>query len=220
MMRRLTLTYSPPVVSAAVNDPVAFRAAGTTFTTASSGSWAIDNPDGIVADDVLIAFLMAGSVTQTFASAGWTDISGTLSLPADGLGGWVFWKAATGSEGATTTFTCSPNETGGAVIAAFSGVNTTTPIDTSGYLATNASSLPMPRPTATAATHMMQICAVMATRTLTKDASTTLIGERQAELPSFIVTYEDLASSGQVPARTFTSSAAITHQLLTIVLAD
>ncbi|NNF65688.1 MAG: cadherin-like domain-containing protein, partial [Acidimicrobiia bacterium] len=104
----------------------AFRSAATVDTDANF--IVVPVPVGVVAGDLLLAQITAdnGTVTIT-APAGWSTIR------QDSLGDKVtqslFYKVATASEPANYTFTLSVNRKTAGVIAAYSGVDTTNPID-------------------------------------------------------------------------------------------
>lgn len=106
-------------------DAPLFRNAAQSQTTTASLTLAATNPT-IVTGDQLIAYVyndVAGSTAgaSITAPAGWTqlypstdDASGTLT---------VFTRTATGTEGATTTFTASVSAHIGASILAYSGAS-------------------------------------------------------------------------------------------------
>jgi RHS repeat-associated protein len=153
------LTPDPAAVAAAAARPhrsaefAAPPAAPGVYRSASSAATApitshtIAKPAGVVTNDVLVAGItMRGAPTIT-APSGWTlvrsDASGSTVTQA------VYRKVAGGSEPASYTWTFgAPIDGVVGAIAAYSGVNTTTPIDVSGGQA-NASSTSVTAPSVT-----------------------------------------------------------------------
>ncbi len=158
--------WIPPAVQAGVRQPApsstqaplyapgAYRSAATGVTTPIT-SIVVSKPAGVVTNDVLIAAVTVDQTPTISPPAGWTlvrsDANGTIQTQA------IYWHAAGGSEPATYTFTF-----GGAVnsavagIAAYSGVNTTTPIDvSSGQANATSTSVTAPSVTTTVANAMI-----------------------------------------------------------------
>jgi hypothetical protein len=128
------------------------RRAITVISSATGNSVVVNKPTGTVNGDLMLAvFLHATGTTDVnlSAPAGWTMI-GTAGINGD-LNGKAWYKVAA-SEGASYTFTSSPSNVCAIMIASYSGVNTSSPINTS---AQNY-------PAATSAT-----CSISVTTTLT-----------------------------------------------------
>jgi hypothetical protein len=110
--------------AAAPSGNIAFRSSSTATSTTGA---VISTPAGVVLDDIMLAFVcVSGSGATITPPSGWTlltrtDNSTTVSLA-------TYWKAASASEPATTTWGL-----GGLVIAitilAYSGVNAS-PVET------------------------------------------------------------------------------------------
>lgn len=113
---------------------IAFKAA-TTTEVPSSGSTIIvlSQPPGTAPGDLLVAAMMWGSTNNVSlpamtAPTGWTLLRRTDNSPVASLS--VYYKIATTSEPSTYTFSDANSMSAAAWIAAYSGVNETTPIDT------------------------------------------------------------------------------------------
>lgn len=123
---------------------VAYRS-HTAQTTTGSGAIVINKPSGVVDGDLLIGFFSEDSNTpRVTAPAGWTAFSGT-GIGADGsiVDGTsavlqCFYKVASG-EGASWSFTPSGTYTGISGVIAYSGADTTTPIDVAAGTSTASS---------------------------------------------------------------------------------
>ncbi len=112
---------------------IAYRS-HTVQNNSGSGTITINKPSGVVDNDLLIAFFSEDSDTPRITATGWTAFSGT----GIGTNGTVvvgtsavlqcFYKVAS-SEGASWNFTPSASYTGVVGVIAYSGVDTTTPID-------------------------------------------------------------------------------------------
>ncbi len=123
-------------------DTIAFRAAGS--ATAGGGVLAltISKPTGTVSGDLMVAAVAVyASLPTITAPAGWTLVrrmDGSAFLCDRALA--VYWKAAGASEPASYAWTLSASTDGsGGGILSFSGVDTTTPLDTENGLATPCS---------------------------------------------------------------------------------
>ncbi len=87
-------------------------------------------PAGVVAGDVLLASIDTRGSSVVTAPAGWTLVR--MDLNASSLRKSTYVRVATGSEPATYTWTFSGSRLAAAVIHAYSGVDTTTPVDAVG----------------------------------------------------------------------------------------
>lgn len=137
----------------------AFRAGASATSTAGGGGITVNKPTGTAEDDILLLIVGVDanddSATMTWPS-GFTEIIARAEATAGEGKFWVAWKKAGSSEPSTYTATCSV--TGAhraAIIAAVSGCNTTTPIDTSGSNTNSASSSSPKSITANAVTASM-----------------------------------------------------------------
>ncbi|MDX6396805.1 MAG: hypothetical protein QOJ43_213, partial [Gaiellaceae bacterium] len=118
-----------------VIDP-AFRSIGTVAAGAAAATVAPAVPAGVVPGDQLIAFVSSTAATATLdvaPPAGWTLVRTDSSTTFVKL--WTFRKQATASEPATYTFTfqdptgTNVNKTSRAIVAAYSGIMSSAPID-------------------------------------------------------------------------------------------
>src|SRR5919106_1235231 len=134
-----TVTDVPPPGGGSI----AFRAASSGSNNASTTSISLARPSGTATGDVMLALLDVRGTSTVTAAAGWTLIrtdtyTSSLRLHA-------YWRLATASDPATWTWTFSGSRLAAGAIHAYSGVNTTNPIDVSGGAPAPAAS-----PTATA----------------------------------------------------------------------
>ena len=115
---------------------VIFRSSAT--ASGSGTSLAVPKPAGVVSGDVMVAIVAVRSNPTITVPAGWTlaqlTSNGTTIRQA------TYWKVATGSEPASTTFTYNQSRASSGAINAYSGVNTANPVDLfSGGTATSTS---------------------------------------------------------------------------------
>ena len=112
---------------------IAYRS-HTVQNNSGSGTITINKPSGVVDNDLLIAFFSEDSNTPRITATGWTAFSGTgIGASGEIVVGTsavlqCFYKVA-GSEGASWNFTPSASYIGVVGVIAYSGVDTTTPID-------------------------------------------------------------------------------------------
>lgn len=101
----------------------------TTAQTASATTAVFNLPASIQAGEFLAVFYMTDETGKTLSASGWTNNSVNLNTSNEVEGG-ILWKQASGSEGATETFTYSVGSGNAwAVAARFSGVDTSDPFD-------------------------------------------------------------------------------------------
>lgn len=87
-------------------------------------------PSGYQAGDVLVAIATNNSQTGVIAfPSGWTQVRSDSAAILDGLTASWGWKVATGSDSFSWTLTGSRDF--GVIVAAYTGINTSSPIDTS-----------------------------------------------------------------------------------------
>ncbi len=106
---------------------ITLRSTSSATLTAAGTSLTVDAPAGLAAGDVMYAVIASDSHAQTIAApTGWVaDQSGNILNPTL----YTFYKVATSTEPATYTFTISASETLFALIADYTGVNNTTPLN-------------------------------------------------------------------------------------------
>ncbi len=107
--------------------------------TGTSGSLSIAKPTGTTSGDILITAVSVRSSTATItAPSGWTTIQTVLNTNNTSTRLSVYYKVATGSEPSSYTWTVSTNTGVVGSTMAFSGGDTSSPIDT--YLGTDTAS--------------------------------------------------------------------------------
>ncbi len=112
---------------------IAYRS-HTVQNNSGSGTITINKPSGVIDGDLLIAFFSEDSDSPRITASGWTAFSGTgIGASGEIVVGTsavlqCFYKVAS-SEGASWNFTPSASYTGVVGVIAYSGVDTTTPID-------------------------------------------------------------------------------------------
>jgi PKD repeat protein len=110
-----------------------FRTASTeTVTTTVS----LPAPEGRIAGDVLVASFTADKNPTVAVPAGWTAITSGLSI-SSGARAFAYYRVVGSSDPATYTWTLSTAVKWGGGITAYSGVNTTTPLDSAVATAVN-----------------------------------------------------------------------------------
>lgn len=133
---------------------------GTYRSTATAASTplttiVVTKPAGVATNDVLLAAVSVDQTPTITPPAGWTlvrsDANGTTQTQA------IYWHAAGASEPATYTFTFgAPVASAVAGLVAYSGVDTTSPIDVAGGQSNAASSsITAPSVTTTVANTML-----------------------------------------------------------------
>ena len=100
-----------------------YAAYAATSQTVSSTSHVVNMPASIVAGQTLVVFM---SCLAAPSLSGWTVIN-------DGVARYLAWKVASGSEGATQTFTTISSKPLYAIAVSVNGGNATTPIDKDGF---------------------------------------------------------------------------------------
>lgn len=110
-----------------------FRTASTeTATTTVS----LPAPTGRVAGDVLVPSFTADKNPTVAVPAGWTAITSGLSI-GSGARVFAYYRVVDSADPSTYTWTLSTAMKWGGGITAYTGVNTTTPLDSSVATATN-----------------------------------------------------------------------------------
>lgn len=109
---------------------IAYRSGQTGLFTSSTVQGSVSTPAGVLAGDVLVAFLsINGNSTVTITPpTGWTKIAnGSVSGGYSSL--WAFYKVATASEPTSYTFTASTGSQWAIAVEAWSNGNTSMPVD-------------------------------------------------------------------------------------------
>lgn len=109
---------------------ISFRAVASSNTASGSTSLDISRPTGLSTNDVMIAIVSSrgGSGTTITPPGGWSLIN-TRTVSTTLLSS-TYYKVATGSEPLTYSFTLSPSRQASGIVVAYSGVDTTNPINT------------------------------------------------------------------------------------------
>lgn len=136
---------------------VAFRSAGARVSNGGT-TVNIPFPAGLAAGDLLlIEVFTAGGGSILTTPSGWTLSVGKITFTGpSGAYGYVLTKIATGSESGTQAVVFNASFLGG-IMSAFSGVDTTTPVDVSASatLATSGTSAVAPSVTTTKANTLL-----------------------------------------------------------------
>ncbi|WP_413290726.1 hypothetical protein [Bdellovibrio sp. HCB337] len=111
-----------------------FRGTASAVSQAANTTITITKPTGLLAQDVLYAFIWTNDYDRTAsvpAPSGWTSL-GSTGYQSNQYMLWVFRRVADGSEGANFSFPFSEsvNYSSGSVVA-YSGLNTSGPEDVS-----------------------------------------------------------------------------------------
>ncbi|MFJ5696812.1 PKD domain-containing protein, partial [Arthrobacter sp. NPDC093139] len=117
---------------------IAVRSTRTASTETVTTTVSLPAPTGRAAGDVLVASFTADKNPTLAVPAGWTAITGGLSI---GTGARVFayYRVVGSADPASYTWTLSTAVKWGGGITAYTGVNTTTPLDSTVATAVNSS---------------------------------------------------------------------------------
>jgi PKD repeat protein len=158
---------------------VAFRAAAA-FASNSSGNPVISYPAGVASGDLLIIQYMVGnSATVATTPSGWTLLYGPVAT-SDGsqpARAYVYYRVAGGSEPGSVTFahTGSSGQAGG-IMSAYTGADTTTPINVSTTATTETSGTTQTAPSVTTTvgnTRLLHMYWITGNTTTTQNAADT-----------------------------------------------
>lgn len=115
---------------------------GASAASSATTSLSIPRPVGVTSGDVMLAAVVVSGKPTLTAPSGWTLVR------SDGGKGYLYWKAAGGSEPSSYVWTLSKNGSSAGGIAAYAGVSASSPIlDSSGQI--NASSTSVTAPSIT-----------------------------------------------------------------------
>lgn len=107
---------------------ISFRAAATAHVNFDP-SLVCDRPSGVVEGDVMVAFINSDTASQALTlPSGWTLTEDTATSGSE-LRGFAAWKVAGASEPSSYTFAFDSSVDAAVVIVAYSGVDTTAPVD-------------------------------------------------------------------------------------------
>ncbi|MBN3498321.1 discoidin domain-containing protein [Arthrobacter pascens] len=115
---------------------ITLRSSRTASTETATTTVSLPAPAGITAGDVLVASFTADKNPTAAVPAGWTAITNGLSI-SSGARVFAYYRVAGSSDPATYTWTLSTAVKWGGGITAYTGVNTTTPLDSAVATAVN-----------------------------------------------------------------------------------
>jgi PKD repeat protein len=116
---------------------IAVRSTRTASTETATTTVSLPAPAGRAAGDVLVASFTADKNPTVAVPAGWTAITSGLSI-GSGARVFAYYRVVGSSDPATYTWTLSTAVKWGGGITAYTGVNTTTPLDSTVATAVNA----------------------------------------------------------------------------------
>jgi hypothetical protein len=112
---------------------VAFRSAGTlTKTNTGAAGLNVPYPAGLAANDLLVLQASVGTSSSATINtpSGWTKLFGPVTgSGASGQAQYVFTKVASGSETGNLSLVATANNQLSGIMAAYTGCDTTTPVD-------------------------------------------------------------------------------------------
>jgi hypothetical protein len=209
------------VPSATQSVGIGFRASTTANNGSTATSIAINKPAGTASGDVLLAGLYVrgqGSTASATAPAGWTLIRRTdLGNPVGGLGSVLsYYKVAGGAEPTSYSWSFDSSRRALGGIAAYTGVNTTTPVDASAGQGNSISSTAVTAPSITTSvgnTMVVGLFGLFDFATFTPASGMTERWDFTVNNPAgmaFAATTELRSATGATGGRTVTSSFADT----------
>ncbi|MEK9135584.1 MAG: hypothetical protein AAB393_00555, partial [Bacteroidota bacterium] len=147
-------TFSDFQIGNAVS-AIVFRAASSGATSGNATSFTISKPTSAVQNDVLVAQITVnnGSSTSMTAPSAWTLVR--RDNRTSQVSQAIYYKVAGASEPASYTWTLSPSDAASGGIVAYSGANTSSPIDASSGGTGSSNIVTAPSVTTTAADEMV-----------------------------------------------------------------
>jgi hypothetical protein len=145
--------WSKVPTSAAAQDQTIALVGSATGTTASTGtvSPVANLPSGVQSGHLLLAWVVTNGANSLNSIAGWNQIGSTLTDSNSDSSQALLYRVAGGTEGSSWTFTnlLNTSQTNLIVITAWSGVDTSNPINTSSGLAASATATTINGPSIT-----------------------------------------------------------------------
>ncbi|GAA1253579.1 PKD domain-containing protein [Arthrobacter pascens] len=132
----ITVNPAPPASG------ITARSSSTANTSTATTTVALAAPAGRTAGDVLVASFTADQNPTVAVPAGWTAIVNGLSIASSSTAGarvFAYYRVVGSSDPATYTWALSRAVKWGGGITAYTGVNTTTPLDSAVATAVNTS---------------------------------------------------------------------------------
>ncbi|AOT03012.1 PKD domain-containing protein [Arthrobacter sp. U41] len=127
-----TITVNPASTSPGINA----RSSTTAFSATATGTVSLAAPAGRTAGDVLVASFTADKNPTVAVPAGWTAIVNGLSI-GGGARVFSYYRVVGSADPTSYTWTLSTAMKWGGGITAYTGVNTTTPLDSAVATAVN-----------------------------------------------------------------------------------
>ena len=167
------------IISLPARAAISYRSATTANNGAGASSLDLSTPAGVQADDVLIAVVgvRGGAGTTITTPSGWSLINSTNYN--SNLLSSIYYRIASGSEPSSTSFAFSSSEKASGVMAAYTGVDTSSPINAQD-VQSNASSSTLTTPSVTTTTNDTMLVAAYGfarNTTLTEGSGMTLRGQ-------------------------------------------
>jgi PKD repeat protein len=129
-----TITVNP---AGGTGPGITMRSTRTASTETATTTVSLPAPTGRAAGDVLVASFTADKNPTVAVPAGWTAITNGLNI-GSGARVFAYYRVVGSSDPATYTWTLSTAVKWGGGITAYTGVNTTTPLDSTVATAVNA----------------------------------------------------------------------------------
>src|ERR1041385_9048136 len=102
--------------------------------TGTTGGWSVTAPAGVGSSDVMLAFVDAIGSSVTFTPpSGWTALSGSPETGNANVSANAYWSTGALAGAGPYVWTPSIGAKGSITIKAYTGVDTTTPIDASAH---------------------------------------------------------------------------------------
>jgi hypothetical protein len=202
---------------------IALQGTASVYENASTTSAVVNYPAGITAGELLVTSLtVSQSSAMDTPPTGWTLARAQNGSTTPSVS--MFYKVASGSETGTVTF--GPWSSAGratAIMARWSGVDNTTPLDTTAVSATSiaATSFVMPSiTTATAGAVLVHALAInSSTAEIDTSAGTTLIAKSTTDIGRrHGQWYETRATAGATGTRTWTCASSREWAGITLAL--
>lgn len=190
----------------------AAQTAGTSANTVT-----VNVPTGTTTGHLMVVSLSFNTDATITTPTGWT-LAATLGAAAGALFG-AYYRWAGASEPASYTFSGTASTASSAILATYSGVDSTTPLDvtpvsTSGT-GTSLNVGPITTASAAALLHYASV-ARSSSDTVTVDAALTLLAQSTARRQS--AGYETLTTAGTSTARAFGGSTSVPRSGIVVAL--
>lgn len=186
--------------------------------TSGNASVTIAVPSGVTAGHLLVADLSFNTDDTILAQTGWT-IAHQEGSATGALNG-VLYRWATSSEPASYTFNSNASSSSAGTISAFSGVDTTTPLDVTPIGTTGGGNTITVGPITTVTNNALLYYSAAArsgSDTVQMDSALTLLAESTSSR-RVGAAYEILATAGSSTPRTFTGTTTVGRSAIIVAL--